>query len=190
MSNSKSKLTDEDIARIVQKGKSESFGLLVKRYEAKIMCYAKRFLFNHNDVEDLVQEIFIKAYTNIQSFDASRRFSPWIYRIAHNEFINAIKKKGKEPLPLFDLDIIFPRLVSKERTESKANKKELHRILNKCLNKLNSKYREPLVLRYFEELDYKEIADILHIPISTVGIRLKRGKEKMKYFCKKLNYYE
>lgn len=190
MSNSKSKLTDEEIARMVQKGKSELFGLLIKRYEAKIMRYAKRFLFSHTDVEDLVQEIFIKAYINIQSFDTSRRFSPWIYRIAHNEFINSIKKKAKEPLPLFDLDAIFPRLVSKEKVENEINRKELNKMLDKCLDKLSSKYREPLILRYFEDLNYQEISDILHIPVSTVGIRLKRGKEKMKYFCKKINYNE
>jgi len=190
MSNLKSKLTDEKIAQMVQKGKSESFGLLVERYEAKIIRYAKRFLFNHNDVEDLAQEVFIKAYVNIQSFDVSRKFSPWIYRIAHNEFINAIKKKGKEPLPFFDFDVLLPRLISKEKADKSVTEQELRRMLDKCFNKLNSKYREPLILRYFEELNYQEIADVLRIPVSTVGIRLKRGKEKMKSFCKKLNYYE
>ncbi len=188
MLKSKNQFTDEKIARMVQKGKSELFGLLVKRYEAKIMRYARRFLFNHSDIEDLAQEVFIKAYINIQSFDTSRKFSPWIYRIAHNEFINSIKKKGKEPLPLFDLDILLPHLISKEKVENKTNQRELHQILDKCLNKLKSKYREPLILRYFEELNYQEIADILHIPVSTVGIRLKRGKEKMKSLCKKINY--
>ena len=190
MPKPKNQFTDEKIAQMVQKGKSESFGLLVERYEAKIIRYARRFLFNYNDIEDLAQEVFIKAYTNIQSFDASRKFSPWIYRIAHNEFINAIKKKGKEPLPLFDLDVLLPRLISKEKTDKNTTEQELRSLLDKCLDKLNSKYREPLILRYFEELNYQEIADILRIPISTVGIRLKRGKEKMKSFCKKLNYYE
>lgn len=188
MPKSKTKLKDEDIARMVQKGKTESFGMLVERYEDKISRYARKFLFSYHDVEDLVQEVFIKAYTNIQSFDASRKFSPWIYRIAHNEFINAIKKKGKEPLPLFNLDILFPHLISQEEAKKKINKRETKKMLDKCLNKLGSKYREPLILRYFEGLDYKEIADILRIPISTVGIRLKRGKEKMKSFCQK--YYE
>lgn len=186
MLKSKNQLADEKIAQMVQKGESELFGLLVKRYEAKIMRYAKRFLFNHNDVEDLVQEVFIKAYVNIQSFDVSRKFSPWIYRIAHNEFINAIKKKGKEPLPLFDLDTLFPYLTSKENADKDTINKELRRILDKCINKLDSKYREPLILRYFEDLNYQEISDILHIPVATVGIRLRRGKEKMKSFCNKI----
>ena len=188
MPNLKSELTDEEIAQIVQKGESESFGLLVERYQAKITRYARKFLSNYHEIEDLVQDVFIKAYTNIQSFDTSRKFSPWLYRIAHNEFINAIKKKAKESLSLFDLDSLFPHLISKEKAEDEINEREIRQMIDKCLNYLDFKYREPLILRYFEELDYKEIADILHIPVSTVGIRLKRGKKKMKSFYKK--YHE
>ena len=90
--------TDEYIAGQVQTGNVQSFGTLVERYEEKLRRYARRFLFGYTDAEDLVQDVFVKSYTNIQSFDTSRSFSSWIYRIAHNEFINAIKKKGKEPL--------------------------------------------------------------------------------------------
>ncbi|MCK5044870.1 RNA polymerase sigma factor [Candidatus Parcubacteria bacterium] len=179
--------TDEEIARRVQSGEVEPFGALVQRYEAKITRYAKRFLFNYNDIEDLVQNVFLKAYVNIQSFDRSRKFSSWLYRIAHNEFINTIKKKGKEPLPFFDPDTIFPHPVAKENIEKDIDNKELRQTLEKYLNKLNPKYREPLVLYYFEEFNYKEIADILHIPIATVGVRLRRGRKTMKSLCEKLN---
>ena len=182
------KLTDEEIAKIVQSGKVEPFEVLVERYEAKITRYARKFLFNFNDAEDIVQEVFLKAYVNIQGFDTSRKFSSWLYRIAHNEFINAIKKKGKEPLPFFNPDILFPHPVSKENADKEINNKELRQMLDKCLNKLNPKYREPLTLYYFEKLSYKEIADILRIPISTVGIRLQRGRQKMKSLFQKLNY--
>ena len=113
----KRQLTDEQVVRMVQSGKVESFGILVKRYQAKMLRYARKFLFNYHDIEDLVQEVFIKAYTNIQSFDASRKFSSWLYRIAHNQFINAIKKKGKEAVPFFDLDILLPRSISKENAD-------------------------------------------------------------------------
>lgn len=181
----KRQLTDEQVVRMVQSGKVESFGILVKRYEAKMLRYARKFLFNYHDIEDLVQEVFIKAYTNIQSFDASRKFSSWLYRIAHNQFINAIKKKGKEAVPFFDLDILLPRSISKENADKNINQRELRQILNKCLEKLDIKYREPLVLYYFEELSYKEITDVLHIPMATVGIRLKRGKEIMKNLYEK-----
>lgn len=182
-----SQLTDEQIARSVQAGKMENFGELVKRYEVKIMRYAKKFLFAHDDAEDAAQEVFIKAYTNIQSFNVSKKFSPWLYRIAHNEFINAIKKRGKEPLSFFDFDTLLPSLIAKENTNQDINRQELRQLLNKCLDKIAPKYREPLVLYYFEELSYKEIADVLRVPTSTVGIRLRRGKKFMKSFLQKLN---
>lgn len=188
MVNSSDQQTDEEIVRMVQSGKINYFDILFERYEEKILRYAKRFLFNYNDVEDIVQQVFIKAYINIKSFDASRKFSPWLYRIAHNEFINAIKKKNKEPLSFFDLDILFPSAVSKDDADKKLQEKELHSILDKYLNKLSPKYREPLVLHYFEDLSYKEIADILYIPVSTVGVRIKRAIEIIKNKLKKSDY--
>lgn len=188
MPHSLRRLPDEKAVHRVQSGRIESFNILVKRYEAKMLRYGRKFLFNHHDIEDLVQEIFIKAYVNIQSFDASRKFSAWLYRIAHNEFINAIRKKGKEPVPFFNLDIFLPHPVSQEEADKKTNKRELRQMLNKCLNKLDLKYREPLILYYFEGLNYREIADVLHVPIATVGIRLKRGKKIMKSIFEKLDY--
>ena len=185
----KRRLSDEQVVRIVQAGKIESFGILVKRYQAKMLRYARKFLFNYHEIEDSVQEVFIKAYTNIQSFDASRKFSAWLYRIAHNQFINAIKKKGKEPMPFFDLDILLPRLISKEKADKKTNQREIRQMIEQCLDKLDFKYREPLILYYFEELSYQEIADILRIPIATVGVRLKRGKKIIKSLCQKLGYH-
>ncbi len=174
--------TDEEIAREVQRGDVESFRALVERYEPKLSRYARKFLFAGDDVNDLVQEVFIKAYVNIQSFDANRRFSPWIYRIAHNEFINALKKKekNKNTLSLFDVDVLFPHPVAAETAESGVERGETRRMLDQSVKKLGPKYREPLVLYYFEEMDYKEVADILRIPVSTVGIRLQRGKALLK----------
>ena len=93
--------TDEEIARRAQEGDIESFGLLVGRYEAKITRYAGKFLLNNEDAKDLAQEVFIKAYVNIQSFDANRKFSSWLYRIAHNEFINAIRKRSWSRFSIF-----------------------------------------------------------------------------------------
>lgn len=171
---------DEDIAAEVQKGNGEAFQALVERYEQKIGRYARRFLFDGDEAKDLVQEVFIKAYMNIKGFDTDRRFSPWLYRIAHNEFVNALKKKKKDRanVSLFDLDVLLPsvRLTAKETADSGFNRHELKKLLEGSLDRIPQKYREPLVLYYFEEMDYKEIADVLRIPVSTVGVRLQRGK--------------
>jgi RNA polymerase sigma-70 factor (ECF subfamily) len=176
--------TDEEIASQVQQSDTESFGILVERYESKITRYARKFLSHSQEIEDLVQEVFIKTYENIQSFNIKMKFSPWIYRIAHNEFVNALKKKGRLPLYFFDFDAVLPHPLAKETADGKTNEREIKNMLDKWLSKLRPKYREPLVLYYFEELNYQEIAEVLHIPVSTVGVRLNRGKDILKNILK------
>jgi len=174
-------LTDEELAAKIQQGDRAAFEVLFKRYEAKILRYGQRFLYRYEDVEDAVQEVFVKAYVNIQSFTVSRKFSTWLYRVAHNTFINVIKKKGREPLSFFDFDTLMQMPV----TDGKHLDEEFLKMgdqatLLEGLKKLSPKYREPLVLYYLEELDYKEIADVLQIPVSTVGVRLQRAKVRLK----------
>lgn len=173
--------TDEELAKKIQEGDSEAFALLFSRYEQKMLRYGRRFLYTQEDLEDAVQEVFIRAYKNIQSFDASKKFSTWLYRVAHNNFINVIKKRGREPVSFFDFDTLVRLPVRKEDTlEDEAITEEDKKNLSEHLGNLPLKYREPLVLYYFEDMEYKEIADILRIPISTIGVRIKRGKSLLK----------
>ncbi len=183
MDNGTTELTDEQLALAVQRGDAESFGRLVERYQAKMLRYAYKFLLAGNS-EDAVQEVFIKTYQNINSFDATQRFSPWIYRIAHNEFINHLKKSGREHLSFFDPDTFFPHPVAKETAEGETERNQAKQIVEASLEKLDSKYREVLVLYYLEELSYKEISDVLKIPVATVGVRIKRAKEALKAVVK------
>ncbi|OGD62306.1 hypothetical protein A2215_03675 [Candidatus Berkelbacteria bacterium RIFOXYA2_FULL_43_10] len=173
--------SDEEIAKLVQSGSANSFGELIDRYQDKLLRYGKRFLFNYDDVEDAVQEVFIKAYENIQSFNTKMKFSPWIYRIAHNTFINIIRKSKREPISFFDPDTFFAKsLRSDNDVESEANKHFDKMEVEKHLKILKPKYREPLVLYYIEEKSYQEISDILRIPVSTVGVRINRAKNIIK----------
>ena len=169
--------SDEDIARKAQSGDTESFGVLVERYEDKLLRYARKFLLDPEDAQDLVQDIFIKAYENLQSFDASRRFSPWVYRIAHNEFVNELKKRQtRKTIFTIDFDTLFPNLQAAERADTAALERDAREIMEKHLSKVDPKYREALILYYVEGMDYREIAEILHIPVSTVGVRLSRAR--------------
>lgn len=172
--------TDESVVKRVQNGEDEAFGILIDRYGEKLKRYAKRFLLFDEENTDLVQDVFVKAYVNIQSFDTDKRFSPWIYRIAHNEFINAIKKRSASALPFFDPDTLFPHPAASETADEEILKDELKRMMEECLSKLPSKYRESLVLYFYEEMGYEDISEVLRIPVSTVGVRIKRGKEKLK----------
>lgn len=178
--------TDEELVKLVQAGDREVFGILVQRYEQKIFRYGRRFVYEAENIRDLTQEIFIKAYVNINSFDASRRFSPWIYRIAHNEFVNSLKKKSWEQVFSFiDLDVILPHLPARRGIEEAEDREAIKRDLGQALDRLDPKYRELLVLYYYEDLDYKAIAEMLQVPVSTVGVRLRRAKARLKKIMEK-----
>ncbi len=179
--------SDEEVVALVQQGDVDLFRALVERYEPKLTRYGRRFLFDAEEIKDLLQDVFIKTYTNIHGFDVSRRFSPWIYRIAHNEFVNALKKKKKDRdiLSLFYLDILFPHPVAKETADAAAERREVKEMLEQFLDNIGPRYRDPLILYYFESMDYKEIAEILRIPVSTVGVRLQRGKAMLRKMVEK-----
>ena len=174
------KLTDEEIAGHIQKGKVDYFEEVMERYQGKIVGYLNRLMRNNDDAKDVSQDVFVKVFRNINSFDTSQRFSPWIYRIAHNEAVNNLKRRVREPLHFFDPEILFPHPVAAEDPQSDAERLEIKEALNKCLDLVDEKYREVLVLRYFEDLDYKDISEILKIPVVTVGVRLNRGKARLK----------
>ena len=173
-------ISDEQIAKLVQNGDSDAFGELITRYESKLKRYARKFLNTDDEIDDLVQDVFIKSYTNIQSFNTELRFSPWIYRIAHNTFVNELKRKSKHSMHLFDIDTILPFAAAEETTDGELLEEELRSEIEAHIQDLQPKYREVIVLHYFESLSYKEISDILQIPVSTVGVRMSRARKKLK----------
>ena len=171
--------SDEIIASAVQQGDIDAFGELVERFEDKLKRYGRKFLSQQEDIEDLVQDVFIKAYTNIQSFDSSQRFSPWIYRIAHNTFVNELRRQSKYGFRIFDADTILPFLVSSETSDKATLDQELQKEIEHGLSDLSAKYREVIVLHYFESLSYQEISDVLQIPVTTVGVRMTRARRQL-----------
>ncbi|MBV9159377.1 MAG: RNA polymerase sigma factor [Candidatus Kaiserbacteria bacterium] len=180
-------LTDEEIARTVQEGDIEGFGELVERYEAKLLRYGRKFLPRTEDIEDIVQDAFVSAFQNIKSFDTSRRFSPWIYQIAHNAFVNALRKHSRNPLTMVDFDTFLSYHVEEAPTDMEREHKEMRELIEKGLDELSPKSREILVLFYLEDFSYTEIADILQVPVGTVGVRLKRAREQLRQVYEKMN---
>ena len=174
--------TDEDVAVLVQKGDKEAFGIIMDRYERKLFSYGRKFLTGQENIEDVVQEVFIKTYQNIQSYDTSQKFSPWIYRIAHNTFVNALRKNSKSPLRFFDFDTFLAHPIYEDTVPAEKEQKRLAEVIDKGLDELTPEYREIIILYFIENLSYKEIADILHIPIGTVSVRLLRAKKALKKF--------
>lgn len=173
-------LSDEELVTKVIKEDKEIFEELVNRYQDKLMRYATYLTKNEEKAADIVQESFIKTYVNLKGFNKNKKFSSWIYRIVHNETMNAIKKYHKE-IPIA-LNIDFS---SNENLEDTFSKKEIIEMAQKCLSKMDNKYSEPLILFYIEEKSYEEISDILRLPMGTVAIRISRAKAQMKNICQK-----
>ncbi len=180
-------LTDEELATLVQQGQIEKFGELMKRYSSKLFRYGRQFIKDTDNIEDVVQDVFIKTYRNINSFDTKQRFSPWIYRIAHNTYINAIKKQNSGPLYMFDFDTVMAyTVIEEDHSQKERDQKEIKEIVDRGLSEIESKYKEILILYYIEDLSYKEIAEILQVPIGTVGVRVMRAKKILKEKYKEL----
>lgn len=173
------KTPDEDIVLKIQNGDKEAFGFLVDRYEQKLLRYGRKFLAQKEEIQDMVQNVFISAYQNILGFDVTQKFSSWIYRIAHNAFVNALRK-SKTDFILIDFDTLLSHPVYEDPDMDLREQKETRELIDKWLEEIPSKYREVLVLHYLEDLPYKDISEILEVPMGTVGVRIKRGKDFLK----------
>lgn len=175
-------MTDADIdiaiVRRVKAGDGEAFGELMDRYEGKLDRYLRRFLYDDHAVTDVLQDVLIKAYVHIQSFDEGYSFSSWVYRIAHNEAVNAIKKKKATPFSWFEPETLVPYFSFDDQTVEALDREALKQELDRVLDKLPQAHKEILILFFYEELSYKEIALILKIPVSSVGVRINRAKKK------------
>jgi len=175
-----SKLSDEEIVKLVSKKDQELFSHLIKRYQDKLMRYAVYLTGDEDKSADIVQETFIKTYINLNSFDPQKKFSSWIYRIAHNQAMSSFPRHQKQ-VTLPD-DFEFDSGVN---LEDDLIKQEFQAHTAKCLKKMPLIYREPLSLFFIEEKTYEEISDILRIPTGTVGTRINRAKLILKKICQK-----
>lgn len=160
-----------------------NFGLLIERYEHKLMRYIFRLgVRNFEDQQDVLQDIFIKAYRNLNSFDTSLSFSSWLYRIAHNEAISWYRKQIVRPEGhlLLDSEEVLGIIKAKEDSPEIVFDQDINAAaVAEALAKIEEKYREVLVLRYFEHMEYNEISDILRIPAGSVGTLIHRGKKQL-----------
>ena len=174
--------SDQEIVRLTLSDPNQ-YGLLVERYEPKLQRYIARLGVRvHDDQLDVLQEIFIKAYRNLNGFDTSLSFSSWIYRIAHNEAISFYRKKNVRPEGhlVGDGDEVLSFISSSLESSDVSFDKTINaKEVEEALSRLDEKYREPIILRFFEHKEYDEISDILQIPIGSVGTLLHRGKKQL-----------
>ena len=174
--------SDEELVKLTLKDK-EQFGQIVERYEAKLRRYITRIgVRNHDDQLDVLQEIFLKVYRNLNSFNSTFSFSSWVYRISHNEAVSWYRKKNVRPEGhlIADSEELLSFLSGNMETADEAFDKTINaENVNNAILRIPKKYKEVLILRYFEHKEYDEISDILRIPVGSVGTLLHRGKKRL-----------
>lgn len=160
-----------------------AYAALVRRYEPVLGRYVRRLLGRHGQaVDDVLQDVFIKAYVNLNDYDKSRPFAPWIYRIAHNESVSFLRKQsaGLQTIDGEDVLLILERVADADDPEGILQRSRTEGDVRKALSELEERYRDVLVLRYLEEKSYDEIADILEMPLGTVATLINRGLKLLK----------
>jgi len=173
--------TDEQLVKLTLKNQ-DWFFCIVRRYEGKLLGYIRRISgVGQQEAEDVLQDVFLKIYQNLNDFDPDLKFSSWIYRITHNQVISNYRKIKARPQSIFvDNENIFDGIASGLDLNREVNLRELRKVIRRALTRIDKKYREVLILKFLEEKDYQEISDILKRPSGTVAAQIKRGKEKLK----------
>lgn len=163
----------------------EYFSCLYDRYEAKLLHYIRKLSHvNHEEAEDILQDSFIKIWRNLNDYDDTMKLSTWLYRIVHNETISYYRKKqsyGKDNTMELDENQLNDFHTD---LEIEADPEKRYLSTNKVLNQLPIKYKECIILKYFEQMSYEEISDVLKIPEGTVAIRINRAKKIFKKIAK------
>lgn len=178
-----SKTTEIDIIKLINSWDIDAYFCIVEKYKEKLLNYILRITnIDLSEWENLLQEAFIKAYQNINSYNPDYSFSNWLYKITHNLVIDYHRKnKDSQTISLETQDEEYKKLIeiipSNENIKENIIKKELILKIREILNLLELKYKEVLILKYIEEKNYEEISDILKTPAWTVATLINRGKK-------------
>jgi RNA polymerase sigma factor (sigma-70 family) len=180
---SASSIEDDGFVIRALKGDESAYKDLMNKYDRPIYFHIRKMIKEKELVEDLVQEVFMKAFKNLSTYSNEYAFSTWLYRIATNHTIDYLRKKKLQTLSINDpyktkdgeLEIQLPD--ETYATDKVVIKKERKQIVQNAIENLPEKYRAVIQLRHMDELSYDEIADELDLPLGTVKAHIFRARE-------------
>lgn len=183
---------DTRLAKLARTGDRVAFEELVELYKDKIYHLAYRMLHNGHEAEEIVQETFLRVYTNLERYDESQKFSTWIYRIGTNLCIDRLRKRK----PSYSLDAEmndgegtdwYSMLPSQEETpDEQLVLSETQTQIRESIDTLPEKYKAVVILRYLQDLSLQEISDVLSMPVTTIKTRLHRGRDFLRKKLEKI----
>jgi len=175
---------DQKLVEKAQRGDKKAFGMLVEKYQRRLNRLLSRMVRDQSEIEDIVQDSFIKAYRAINNFRGDSAFYTWLYRIGINTAKNHLVKLGKRPKAMNDVEIEeienfedAPDLRNHETPESTMMSSEIVASVNQTIESLPGELKEAISLREMDGLSYEEIAELMNCPIGTVRSRIFRARE-------------
>ena len=174
----KTEINDYRLVQRVQKGDKKSFDLLVLRYQQRVTAVVGRYNLSSDEIKDITQETFIKAYRSIDRFRGESKFYTWLYRIAINSTKNHLIAKSRRP-PDVDIDVseITSLLQSTTGPEAEFEAERLDQIVQTAISKLPQELKVAIIMREYEGMSYEDISSIMECPIGTVRSRIFRARE-------------
>jgi RNA polymerase sigma-70 factor (ECF subfamily) len=179
------KFSDEELIREFQKDRIEAYNEIVIRYKDRLINFLFRFTGSKEEAEDLAQDTFLKLYRSKHLYKEIAKFSTWLYTIAVNIAKTELRKKSRyNTISISDFDPEndkdFDIQSGDISPEDIANASIENYYIQKAIGMLEEHYREALILRDIQELEYDEIAKIINVPLGTVKSRINRAREKLK----------
>ncbi len=173
------KLTDEDYIEKTLKGDANAFAFLIDKYKDMVFTLAIKMVKSREEAEEVSQDAFLKAYKYLPNFKGDSKFSTWLYKIAYNASLDAIKKKKSEYNTISIDEITINYIASVETVLDEIERKERVEIINDCLEQLEEEEKAILLFFYFKELSLKEIIEITSLSEANVKVKLHRARKKL-----------
>ena len=178
------RIVDQKLVEKSQRGDKKAFAMLVEKYQRRLTRLLSRMVRDQSEIEDIVQDSFIKAYRAINNFRGDSAFYTWLYRIGINTARNHLVKLGKRPKAMNDIEIEeienfgdAQDLRNLETPENSMANKEIVASVNQTIETLPDELKEAIQLREMDGLSYEEISDLMNCPIGTVRSRIFRARE-------------
>ena len=182
---SASSLEDDKLVARAVAGDQGAYKSLMEKYETPLFFHLLKMVKDKEQVRDLVQEAFMKAFDNLQSYNTNYAFSTWLYRITTNHAIDYLRKKKlqttsiDEPVKTKEGEMNIQLEDEHSGTDRKIIRKQRSDIIHEAIEDLPDKYRVVIKLRHFEELSYDEISEQLDLPLGTVKAHIFRAREML-----------
>jgi len=180
---SESSREDDVLVKRAMGGDEQAYSELVDKYQRALYFHILKMIKDKEQVNDLVQEAFVKAFDNLNTYSTNYAFSTWLYRIATNHTIDYLRKKKlktlsiDEPVKTRDGEMRMQLEDESAGTDRNIIRKQRQNIVQNAIDDLPPKYRKVIEMRHMEEKSYQEIADVLDLPLGTVKAHIFRARE-------------